>query len=77
MLLIGAALVCMAFQAPDDFRRERGGENAAAKDALEGKAPPVKLEDTITLWMNLEGDKKPTWETLKGKVVILDFWAHW
>ncbi len=77
MLLIGAAIVCMAFQAPDDFRRERSDDNAAAKDALEGKPPPAQLEKTITTWKNYDGPEPPTWETLKGKVVVLDFWAHW
>ncbi|MCB8932642.1 MAG: hypothetical protein M9921_04220 [Fimbriimonadaceae bacterium] len=57
----------------DGFQRERSGSTAALKDALEGKAPPAF---TATEWLNLQG-KAPTWESLKGKVVILDFWAHW
>lgn len=58
---------------PDDFKRERSGRNDAAKDVLEGKAPPAL---TPGAWFN-DGGKKLDWESLKGKVVVLDFWAHW
>ncbi|GIV03257.1 MAG: hypothetical protein D6724_07265 [Armatimonadetes bacterium] len=58
----------------DGFRRERGNEETnALKDALEGKAPPPIV---ATEWLNWKGDP-PTWEKLKGKVVILEFWAQW
>lgn len=57
----------------DGFARERSGATAALKDALEGKAPPPL---TATEWLNFEG-KAPTWSSLKGKVVVLEFWAHW
>jgi len=39
--------------------------------SLEGKpAPPLDLK----AWL---GPKPPTWEQLKGKTVLLFFWAHW
>jgi len=57
----------------DDFQRERGGENDAAKNALEGKTPPALQ---VSGWMNTDesGLKLPD---LRGKVVILDFWGTW
>lgn len=73
-LAMAAALaVCCAFVSDDGLKRERSGESDAAKDAMEGKAPP-KLE--MEKWMNVPG-KAPTWKSLKGKVVVLDFWAYW
>ena len=72
--LLGALVACTAFQAQDGWGRERGGETDAGKNALEGKAPPIKLE--MTAWAN-GPEKPPTWESLKGKVVLLDFWAYW
>jgi hypothetical protein len=58
----------------DGFKRERSEQNRAAKDALEGKEPPALQ---ISKWVNLEGKDAPTWKSLKGKVVLIDFWAHW
>ena len=57
----------------DGFKRERGGSTAALKDSLEGKPAPeiVGLE-----WVNA-GKTAPTWKDLKGKVVVMDFWAYW
>jgi hypothetical protein len=72
-MAVGFAAV-LALQAQDGLQRERGGETDAAKTALEGKAPPIKLE--MDSWANWTG-RAPTWETLKGKVVLLDFWAYW
>jgi thiol-disulfide isomerase/thioredoxin len=40
-------------------------------DAMEGKAPPALQ---VTNWINSEGMKLAD---LKGKVVLLDFWATW
>ena len=68
-----ALFASVAFVSDDGLKRERGGETDAAKDAMEGKAPP-KLD--MEMWMNV-GDKPPTWKSMKGKVVILDFWAYW
>ncbi|MBX3118050.1 MAG: hypothetical protein KF784_03230 [Fimbriimonadaceae bacterium] len=76
-----AILICGVFafasvliaQSSDDFKRERGGKTDEVKNGWEGKAPP-KLN--IKEWMNAT-EKAPTWESLKGKVIVLDFWAHW
>jgi thiol-disulfide isomerase/thioredoxin len=47
-------------------------ERKAAMDAVVGKpAPPFPAG---AAWLN---GKPLTWESLKGKVVILDFWAVW
>jgi thiol-disulfide isomerase/thioredoxin len=56
----------------DGFERERGGANGSAKDALEGNAPP----ELAGQWFN-SGGKSIDWKALSGKVVVLDFWAHW
>ncbi len=66
--VIAAAL---AWGQSDGFQRERGGGNDKLKDALEGKAPP---KITATEWLN---SKPLDLKKLKGKVVVLDFWAHW
>lgn len=72
MLLCAAAILTVGFIGQGDgLRRERGGQTAAAKDALEGKAPPKLV---ATEWIN---SKPLDWNALKGKVVLLDFWAHW
>ena len=74
LAMAAAIVVCCAFVSDDGLKRERkGGESDATKDAMEGKAPP-KLE--MEKWMNV-GEKAPTWKSLKGKVVVLDFWAYW
>ncbi|HZH99270.1 MAG TPA: hypothetical protein VEX38_09890 [Fimbriimonadaceae bacterium] len=68
------ALATLAFAVQGDgFKRERSEENRQAKDALEGKEPP---ELQATAWLNVKGEQ-PTWKSLKGKVVLIDFWAHW
>ena len=68
-------MLCGAFalSAKDDFKRERGKANDALKDSWEGKAPP-KLE--IKEWLNAEADAMQ-WDKLKGKVVLIDYWAFW
>jgi cytochrome oxidase Cu insertion factor (SCO1/SenC/PrrC family) len=71
---LAAAMLSLGFMpGGDNFKRERGGENDAKKDALEGKAPPAF---TVSEWLNTNG-KALDWKSLKGKVVVLDFWAHW
>ena len=71
MLLAGTAI---ADKAADDFRRERSPKNGAAKDALEGKAPPALQ---VKGWVNADGGKGVDLASLKGKVVVLDFWGTW
>jgi hypothetical protein len=72
-LLAGLAAALLGGGAVQDgFERERTAQNMAAKNALEGKAPPELAGE----WFNTSG-KALDWKTLKGKVVILDFWAHW
>jgi len=70
------ALIAVAglggFVAQDGFERERGRPTDAAKNELEGNAPPDMAGD----WFNHTG-KAIDWKSLAGKVVILDFWAHW
>jgi hypothetical protein len=56
----------------DGFQRERGDSKTdALKNAVEGKEPPKLV---ATEWLN---SKPLNWAGLKGKVVVLDFWAHW
>ena len=70
---LGALSVALAgFGAQDGFERERSGATGAAKDALEGKAPPELAGE----WFNAT-QKAMDWKALSGKVVVLDFWAHW
>ena len=59
----------------DDFRRERGKSNDAAKDALEGKPAPAFID--LAGWMNTEGEDGLKLTDLVGKVVIIDFWGTW
>ena len=92
LTLAVAFFACTAFVSDDGLIRERGNDKDAAKDAMEGKAPP-KLEMEMwmnvgesdsarsssgsSLWPKVEEPMVPTWDSLKGKVVILDFWAYW
>jgi hypothetical protein len=74
LMALTATLFATGFGGQSDgFKRERGGPTAELKDSLEGKAPPAF---TATEWVNID-KKAPTWQGLKGKVVVLDFWAHW
>jgi len=43
-----------------------------ARDALVGKPAPAFPENAI--WLN---SQPLSWKNLRGKVVVLDFWAHW
>ncbi len=57
-----------------ELQRERkGNATDALKDALEGKTPP-KLD--VSGWLNSNG-KPLTWDALRGKVVVIDFWGTW
>ena len=71
---LAAAMATAGFQgAGDGFQRERGRASDALKNALEGKAPPPVQ---ATEWLNTDM-KKLDWKAMAGKVVLLDFWAHW
>lgn len=71
---VAASLLAAGFGGQGEgIARERSEKTGALKDALEGKAPPALV---ATSWRNLEG-KAPTFASLKGKVILLDFWAHW
>ena len=57
----------------DDIRRERTGEFGPAKERLEGRVAPALR---VTDWMNISGEQLSIAD-LKGKVVVLNFWATW
>jgi hypothetical protein len=66
------ALALVAFAASsavaDDFKRE---QDLSAK---EGKpAPPLDA----TNWMNTPDNKALDLESLRGSVVVIDFWGTW
>ena len=65
-----AALTSLPLFASGDFPREKPNP---AKAALEGHAPP-KLQ--VDGWMNT-GGAPMDWASLKGTVVVLDFWGTW
>jgi hypothetical protein len=68
LLALSLSLVALPTH-QDDFRRERGD----ALRALEGNpAPALDVEG----WMNT-GGAPLTLESLRGKVVVLDFWGVW
>ena len=58
---------------PDDFKRERRGENAVWKDALENRTPPPLR---VSGWMNTGGEALKLGD-LTGSVVVLQFWGSW
>jgi len=68
--LAAALLVATPVLAQDDFARE--GSERGAKDALEGQAPPALQ---VSAWMNTDGPLELA--SLRGKVVLLDFWGTW
>jgi cytochrome oxidase Cu insertion factor (SCO1/SenC/PrrC family) len=65
------ALTASATAQEDDFRRE--DNKRIDRAALEGKAPPALQ---VTDWMNTDG-KELTLDSLRGKVVVIDFWGTW
>lgn len=73
VLVVVGLLALTAVAQEDGFKRERRGETSAAKDALEGKAPPGLQASG---WINTDG-KALSLNELKGKVVVLDFWGVW
>jgi hypothetical protein len=71
-LVCAAGLAVTGFGGQGDgFQRERDGKTDALKNAVEGKAPPPLVS---TAWLN---SKPLKWSDLKGKVVLLDYWAYW
>ncbi len=74
LLITAGLLLSLAVSATaggDDFVREN--KNRDRKDPLEGKAPPALQ---VTDWMNTDGEPL-TLKSLRGKVVVLDFWGTW
>lgn len=69
-LLLGIALILRASDVPDDWTWDDDAANRKAHAELEGKPMP-KLE--LGTWIN--GEVKP--EDMKGKVVVIDFFATW
>lgn len=74
-LLLSLSLVVLtsgaALAQDKEFKRYDGG--SPKRQALEGKAAlPFSGKD----WFNT-GGKDLDWKALRGKVVVLDFWAHW
>jgi len=70
---LAGALLLAGFQIPDNFRRERDGKSDSQKNSLEGQSAPQLMGE----WFNTAQNKPLSWEGLKGKVVVLDFWTHW
>jgi thiol-disulfide isomerase/thioredoxin len=68
--IISGGLPALASEFPDSWTWDNEPELRAAHAALEGKPMP-RLE--VTEWIN--GEVKPA--DLKGKVVVVDFYATW
>lgn len=62
----------LQMRAEGEKRDEAHKQRIAALDALIGKPAPAFPEKAE--WIN---GQATTWEELKGKTVILDFWAEW
>ncbi len=74
VLRAGALLALLAGMATaQDFQREGNAEKRAQKDSLEGQPPPAM---EVENWQNTDGEAL-TLESLRGKVVVLDFWGTW
>jgi thiol-disulfide isomerase/thioredoxin len=61
----------LALRLEQRVRDEEAKQRLAALESLIGKAAPSLIDAE---WINSE---KLTWESLRGKVVLLDFWATW
>lgn len=78
VVVAGAAPVAPAQQQgtkaeiPEEWRRTRNEAEAKARERLEGKPAPSIAP--LSQWMNTDAR---SWEDLRGKVVLLDFWATW
>jgi thiol-disulfide isomerase/thioredoxin len=70
LALIPSTLALAAADVPRDLREGEGAQRTA-KDALEGKAAPAVAGNG---WLNTTDGAAPD---LKGKIVVLDFWATW
>lgn len=70
-LLVGCAGTALADSTVDDFQRE--GDDRRAKDAMEGMPAPDLM---VNGWMNTE-DGGLDLASLRGKVVVIDFWGTW
>lgn len=57
----------------DSIRRQGGGKERSQLDAMEDQLPPIVQ---VAEWMNTpDGDL--TFDALRGKVVLVDFWGTW
>ncbi len=72
LVLCLAILAGFATAQKDDFKREGDVSARQRKDPLEGKVPP---QLNVGKWLNAQKDI--TLASLKGKVVVLDFWGTW
>lgn len=68
--LVFGTLAIRAGEFPDDWTWDDKPENRAGHAALEGKPMPAL---DVSNWVN--GEVKP--EDMKGKVVVVDFYATW
>lgn len=71
MLTLAATSILRAGEFPDEWTWDKKAEQRAEHAELEGKPMPQLAE--LTGWKN--GEVKPA--DLKGKVVVVDFWATW
>lgn len=71
LLLLALASAAVSSAQDKEFKRYNGGD--PQRQALEGKAA---LPFGARQWFNT-GGKALDWKALRGKVVVLDFWAHW
>jgi len=70
-LLLVASLLVFAQARDRNFEREGEGDRRKDLDAMEGKPAP---EIEVDRWLKGE---PATLKTLRGKVVLLDFWGTW